>query len=146
MAPVALGVAESEVVEAQHPDALAGQLLADPASSGAVPNGKGSFAIIAQAAGQLEKTDPRPSCAKSDGHIPRDWFRLQGWMVGRGTRPTSRTSGIVSGRRGRLRPKREADRACSGPRQCWPRAAWAIRAEVGQPSSGMSRMRGCRTT
>jgi hypothetical protein len=36
VAPVALGVTESEVVEAEHSDALAGQLLADPARSGAV--------------------------------------------------------------------------------------------------------------
>ena len=36
VAPVALGVAEPEVVEAQHPDALARQLLADPAGGRAV--------------------------------------------------------------------------------------------------------------
>ena len=34
--PVALGVTEPDVVEAEHPDALAGQLLADAAGSGAV--------------------------------------------------------------------------------------------------------------
>ena len=36
VAPVALGVAETEVVEAQHADALAGELLADPAGGRAV--------------------------------------------------------------------------------------------------------------
>ena len=36
VAPVALGVAEAEVVEAQHADALGGQLLAHPARGGAV--------------------------------------------------------------------------------------------------------------
>ena len=36
VAPVALGVAQTEVVEAQHADALAGQLLADPARGRAV--------------------------------------------------------------------------------------------------------------
>ena len=36
VAPVPLGVAQAEVVEAQHADALAGQLLADPARGRAV--------------------------------------------------------------------------------------------------------------
>ena len=36
IAPIALGVAEPEVVEAQHPDPLAGQLRADPARCGTV--------------------------------------------------------------------------------------------------------------
>ena len=36
VAPVALGVAQAEVVEAQHADALAGELLADPARCRAV--------------------------------------------------------------------------------------------------------------
>jgi hypothetical protein len=36
IAPVTLGPAESQVVEAQHPDALAGQLLAHPTGSGTV--------------------------------------------------------------------------------------------------------------
>src|SRR3712207_5544888 len=36
VAPVALGVAKSEVVEAEHADALAGQLLADAACRGRV--------------------------------------------------------------------------------------------------------------
>src|SRR6266508_2670488 len=36
VAPVALGVAQPEIVEAEHPDALTGQLLADPAGGRAV--------------------------------------------------------------------------------------------------------------
>ena len=36
VAPVALGVAQAEVVEAEHADALAGKPFADPASSRAV--------------------------------------------------------------------------------------------------------------
>ena len=36
VAPVAVGVAQADVVEAQHPDALAGELLADAARGGAV--------------------------------------------------------------------------------------------------------------
>src|SRR5690606_8432788 len=36
VAPIPFGVAESEVVEAQHADALGGQLFADPTGGGAV--------------------------------------------------------------------------------------------------------------
>ena len=79
VAPVALGVTEPEVVEAQHPDTLAGQLLADPARSGAVlaqGEAVGEHAPAPdRALGLVDQTSqPRPARAGEPhplGHVVR---------------------------------------------------------------------------
>src|SRR6266496_3068963 len=93
VAPVALGIAEPEIVEAEHPDALAGQLLADPAGGGALlakgeavrehaPATDRGYRVVDQTSQLGPARARKPDTLGHVGHPPRPGM---GALTGHGT-------------------------------------------------------------